>query len=113
MAAERSPVFRDVRMRGFRERAEVEDGIALLGTRLDPLPSEEVGLHDAAGRVLAKDVRASTPMPPFDRAAMDGYGLRGEETFGASPYNPLDLEVVGVSLPGKPYPSGRSKPDSC
>jgi molybdopterin molybdotransferase len=91
-------------MRGFRERAEVDDALALLKTRLSPLLAEEVGLHEAAGRVLAADVIAPIPVPPFDRAAMDGYALRGEETFGAGPYNPLELEVVGLSMPGKPFP---------
>jgi len=103
MNAEKPPGIRDVRMRGFRERAEVDDVFALLKSRLSPLPAEEIGLRDAAGRVLAKEMVAPVPVPPFDRSAMDGYALRGEETFGAGPYNPLDLEVVGISLPGKPF----------
>src|SRR5215471_10242405 len=98
MSAEKLPSFQDVRMRGFRDRAEVDDALALLKTRLSPLPAEDVGLHDAAGRVLAQDVMAPIPVPPFDRAAMDGYALRGEETFGAGSYNPLKLEVIGLSL---------------
>jgi molybdopterin molybdotransferase len=103
MGAEKPPSFRDVRMRGFRERAEVDDVSALLRSRLKTLPAEEVDLREAAGRVLAKEVVAPIPVPGFDRAAMDGYALRGEETFGAGPYNPLNLEVVGISLPGKPF----------
>ncbi len=103
MAAEKVSVFHDVRMRGFRERAEVPDVLALLKARLGPLPAEDVGLHEAAGRVLAVDVMAPVPVPSFDRAAMDGYALRGEETFGAGSYNPLELEVVGISLPGKSF----------
>ena len=95
--------FWDVRMRGFRDRAEVDDVLKLLQERLQPLPGEEVGLQEAAGRVLAVDVKAPGDVPAFDRAAMDGYALRGEETFGAGPYNPLELQVVGLSLPGKPY----------
>jgi molybdopterin molybdotransferase len=95
--------LRDVRMRGFQDRAEVAAVIALLTERLWPLPDEEVDLHQAAGRVLAADVTAPMAVPPFDRAAMDGYALSGCETFGAGPYNPLDLEVVGVSLPGRPF----------
>jgi hypothetical protein len=35
---------------------------------------------------------------------MEGYALRGEETFGASAYNPLTFSLVGESLPGKPFP---------
>jgi molybdopterin molybdotransferase len=42
-------------------------------------------------------------MPGFDRAAMDGYALRGSETFGADQYNPLEFAVVGQALPGRPY----------
>jgi molybdopterin molybdotransferase len=94
--------IRDVRMRGFRDRAEVDDVIALLQTRLQPLRAEEVGLRESSGRVLAVDVVAPCDVPGFDRAAMDGYALRGEQTFGAGPYSPLEFEVAGISLPGKP-----------
>ena len=34
---------------------------------------------------------------------MDGYALRGEESFGASAYDAIRLKVVGLSLPGAPY----------
>ncbi len=91
-------------MRGFQDRTEVAQVSALLGQRLRPLAAEEVDLHAAAGRVLAGDVTAPSAVPAFDRAAMDGYALRGEETFGAGPYNPLELEVVGLALPGRPFP---------
>jgi molybdopterin molybdotransferase len=94
--------FFDPRMRGFRDRADVEDVLALIDRRVTPLGAEPVALADAAGRVLAADVIAEVPVPGFDRAAMDGYALRGEETFGASPYNPLELRVVGLALPGRP-----------
>lgn len=94
--------FRDVRMRGFRDRAEVTDVLALLRSRLQPLPAENVELHDAAGRVLANEIVAPCDVPGFDRAAMDGYALRGRETFGAGAYSPLELEVVGISLPARP-----------
>jgi molybdopterin molybdotransferase len=90
-------------MRGFQDRTEVAAVRALLEERLRPLAVEEVDLHQAAGRVLAADITASVSVPPFDRAAMDGYALRGQESFGAGPYNPLELEVVGLSLPGRPF----------
>src|SRR5262245_20144116 len=99
-----NPSRPDVRMRGFRDRAEVADLLRLLEARLRPLPSEDVTLPQAAGRVLAADVVAPVSVPAFDRAAMDGYALRGGETFGASPYNPLDFRVVGQALPARPFP---------
>lgn len=101
--------FRDVRMRGFRDRADVADVLALLSRRVKPLPAEPVPLGEAAGRVLAEDVVADVAVPAFDRAAMDGYALRGEETFGASSYNPLAFRVVGEAFPGRPY-AGQVQP---
>jgi molybdopterin molybdotransferase len=97
------PPFFDVRMKGFRDRAEVADALALLDARTGPLPPEAISIHDAAGRVLANDVVADVAVPGFDRAAMDGYALRAEETFGAGPYSPLEFAVVGESLPARPF----------
>jgi molybdopterin molybdotransferase len=101
--------FFDVRMRGFRDRADVADVLNLLKARLRPLPAETSSLHEAAGRVLATDVLAEVAVPAFDRAAMDGFALQAQETFGAGLYNPLEFEVVGQALPGRPF-SGRLNP---
>jgi molybdopterin molybdotransferase len=95
--------WKDVRMRGFQDRTEVADALALLAARLPVLAAEPVALPNAAGRVLAEDVAAEVAVPPFDRAAMDGYALRGDATFGAGPYNPLELVVIGEALPGRPF----------
>ncbi|HKU78599.1 MAG TPA: molybdopterin molybdenumtransferase MoeA, partial [Rhodanobacteraceae bacterium] len=43
------------------------------------LPIETVPLADALGCVLAEDVRAPHPLPPFDNSAMDGFALRGAD----------------------------------
>jgi molybdopterin molybdotransferase len=99
-----STPFFDVRMRGFRDRAEVAEVMALLTARLQQLPTEEIELHEASARVLAHDVIAECAVPPFDRAAMDGYALRGQETFGAGPYNPLEFAIIGEALPGRSFP---------
>ncbi|MCC6419793.1 MAG: molybdopterin molybdotransferase MoeA [Gemmataceae bacterium] len=90
-------------MRGFQTRTEVAAVWQLLDGRIGPLDQEAIDLHHAAGRVLAADVTAAEPVPSFDRAAMDGYALRGEETFGCDPYNPLEFTIVGQSLPARPY----------
>lgn len=100
----RSHPFFDVRMRGFRDRAEVEDVRTMVAQRVQPLEAETCPLTEAAGRVLAQDIIAGVDVPGFDRAAMDGYALRGHETFGAGPYLPLQFTIVGESWPGKLYP---------
>jgi molybdopterin molybdotransferase len=95
--------MKDVRMRGFQERADVAAVERLIDERLRPLPAESVDLANAAGRVLTDDVIAPCPVPGFDRAAMDGYALRGDETFGADSYSPLEFAILGQALPGRPF----------
>jgi molybdopterin molybdotransferase len=96
-------MVRDVRMRGFADRADVEEVDRFLQARAKPLPPEEVELLDCVGRVLCEQVVAAVNVPGFPRSAMDGYALRGEETFGASDYDPIAFDVVGISLPGAPF----------
>jgi molybdopterin molybdotransferase len=100
---EAAPFF-DVRMRGFRDRADVEVVLKLLSARISSLPPESILLQDADRRVLAEDIMALTDVPAFDRAAMDGYALRADETYGAGTYNPLEFGLIGESFPGRPYP---------
>ena len=95
--------MRDVRMRGFAERADVEQVDAWLDRETKPLDAEAVPLGECVGRVLAEDVTARVDVPGFRRSAMDGYAVRGEDTFGASDYDPISLELIGLSLPGKPF----------
>lgn len=97
------PLKPDVRMRGFRDRAEVAEVQQHLRARLRALSTETVGLRAAAGRVLAGQVISEVAVPSFARAAMDGYALKGSETFGAGFYNPLEFEVIGQALPGRPF----------
>jgi len=96
-------------MRGFAERADVEDVTRFLAEHSAALEAEPVALADAVGRVLAEDVRAAFAVPRFARSAMDGYALRGEDSFGASDYDPIPLELIGVALPGRAF-EGRVGP---
>jgi molybdopterin molybdotransferase len=97
------PIFHDPRLRGFRSRTSVEDVVALIDGRTTALDPEDIPLKEAAGRVLAVKVSARLDVPPFDRAAMDGYAVRGEETFGADPYSPAFFRIIGRSRPGRRF----------
>lgn len=44
------------------------------------LPSEDVALADALGRILARDVSATRDQPPFTASAMDGWAIRSADT---------------------------------
>ncbi|GAO22239.1 molybdenum cofactor synthesis domain-containing protein [Alicycliphilus sp. B1] len=41
--------------------------------------AEEVGIFDALGRVLARDVVSPISVPPHDNSAMDGYAFDGAQ----------------------------------
>ncbi|MDG2335767.1 MAG: molybdopterin molybdotransferase MoeA [Myxococcota bacterium] len=96
-------MVRDVRMRGFAERADVAEVDAFLAEETRSLASEEVELLDCTGRVLAEGVESKFDVPGFPRSAMDGYALRGEESFGASEYAPIPFDVLGTALPGAAF----------
>ena len=90
-------------MKGFAERADVEEVERFLAGHAHALGAEPVALLDSVGRVLAEDIVADVAVPGFPRSAMDGYAVRGEDTFGASEYDPIAFKVVGLSLPGAPH----------
>lgn len=91
-------------MRGFARRQTVAQVLAWVDGAAVRLPAESVGLAAAAGRVLAADVHSDVDVPGFDRAMMDGFALQASATLGASAYNPLELAIVGESMPGRPFP---------
>jgi molybdopterin molybdotransferase len=91
----------DIRMRGFATRHDVDEALTILAQRIIPLGSEAVGLDEGLDRVLAEDIVAAVDVPHFDRSAVDGYGVRARDTFGASDYNPLPLALKGEILPGR------------
>jgi len=55
---------------------EALDLVLQYTTRLDV---EKVTFHDALGRVLAEDVYATEPLPPFQASAMDGFAVIAED----------------------------------
>ena len=79
----------------FRDLAEPEEAHeAIASLDLEPDPAS-VPLEAARGRVLAERVDATLDVPGFDRAGVDGYALRAQDTFGADEADPARLELVG------------------
>jgi putative molybdopterin biosynthesis protein len=56
---------------------------------------ETIPLLDALGRTTVQSVFSPINVPPFDRAAMDGFAVRASDTVGAEEDSPIDLEVIG------------------
>ena len=82
----------DVSESGFKEVTRVDDARARLREAVTPHGrTDRVPLRMAEGRVLAEPVRASRNVPHYARAAMDGWAVRAEDTFGAGDRSPAVL----------------------
>ena len=58
----------------------VDEAIAIIASRVRPVKeTEAVGLVEADGRILASDVAAPLPLPPFMNSAVDGYAVSAGE----------------------------------
>jgi molybdopterin molybdotransferase len=58
----------------------VDEAVAIIASRVTAVAeTETVGLADADGRVLAGDVAAPLPLPPFMNSAVDGYAVPAGE----------------------------------
>ncbi len=68
----------------------VAEALSLL-SRLESLGEESVPAALAAGRVLARQIRADLDWPPFDTSAMDGYAVRV-----------ADVAAAGIALSERP-----------
>lgn len=74
----------------------VEEARARILANVKPLPSENVPLAQALGRVLAKPLSTKRDQPPFNSSAMDGYALRSEDSAS-------ELTVIGTSAAGHTF----------
>jgi molybdopterin molybdotransferase len=87
----------------------VEEALERILAYVDVLGPEERPLLEALGQVLAEDVAAEFDIPPLDNTAMDGYAVRAEDTRGATPETPVELEVRGEVAAGYVF-EGRVQP---
>jgi molybdenum cofactor synthesis domain-containing protein len=82
-------------MRPITETISLDEALALLLRWAAPIDDTEmVSIRDANGRVMAERAISRVDVPPFDRAAMDGYAVIAEDTFGAGPYDPRTLRCI-------------------
>ena len=89
-------------MRPIRETISLEEARALIEDVTTPVERiERVSITVANGRVLAGDVVAGCDVPPFARAAMDGYAVRAQDTFGAGQFEPKILHAIETVFTGQ------------
>lgn len=58
----------------------IDDAVAIIAARVTAVSETEIiALSDADGRVLASDIKATLPLPPFTNSAVDGYAVRSAD----------------------------------
>ncbi|MCM1101520.1 MAG: molybdopterin molybdotransferase MoeA [Clostridium sp.] len=82
------------------DRPEIEECLAMLLEGVAEQPLQEIFIDDACGMALGETVCSDMDVPPYPKAAMDGYAVRAEDTAGASLENPVVLCVAGRLFAG-------------
>ena len=90
---------------GVKINISLEEALKILEQRITRITDTQVvGLIEAVGRRTAQDLYSPIDQPPFARSPLDGYALRSEDSKGASPENPTELNVVDEILAGSYSP---------
>jgi molybdenum cofactor synthesis domain-containing protein len=90
------------KMRPIRETIPLHEAQGIVESAVRPIDrTERVGLLEAHGRALARRAVAAADVPPFSRAAMDGYAVRAEDTAGASRSGPRVLRCLQQLFTGQ------------
>src|ERR1700736_3877105 len=58
----------------------VDEAVGIIGARVTAVREiETVALAESDGRILAQDISAPLPRPPFTNSAVDGYAVRSRD----------------------------------
>ena len=90
-------------LQGFDPQAlsvdKAQEFIQHLVQTLPPISTEELGLMQALGRVVAQDIVSPINVPAHDNSAMDGFAFDGQQLGQTA----LRLRVVGTAFAGKAW----------
>src|SRR5205807_10251903 len=100
----------------------VDEAVAIIAARVTAVQEvETVALANADGRILARDIPAPLPLPPFTNSAVDGYAVAsrdltpdearifpvvGRVQAGASARGPVKPGQAVRIFTGAPMPDG-------
>lgn len=83
-------------MRPFKSLISFDEARKMAMNAVKPVSRiEKVDLQCAQNRVLASKIKANFAVPPFDRAAMDGYAVKASDTYRAGQFTPKVLKAIG------------------
>ncbi|MFD2925309.1 molybdopterin molybdotransferase MoeA [Halobacillus naozhouensis] len=95
-----------------RQPIPVEEAVQRVMKHRPSQKLEEVRLEDSYGRMLAEDIKATHPVPPFSKSPYDGFALSAADTAQASKESPARFVVTETVAAGhrasRPLESGEA-----
>jgi molybdopterin molybdotransferase len=99
---------------------DLDEALAIVARTPRSLSEEVVPLAEALGRVLAREVASPIDSPPFDKSAMDGFAVVGDDdstefrivetvTAGVAPERPLKRGECARIMTGAMLPPGAGR----
>ena len=85
-----------MRLKGFEKLTQIDEALRIYFDVVKPksLGGVDISIHEALGRVTAKDIIAEKDLPPFNRSAVDGYAVKAEDTTNTSQSNLKILQLT-------------------
>jgi molybdopterin molybdotransferase len=77
----------------------ISEALKIIKRETFSLSTEQTGLENSVGRVLAENIKADMDLPPFDRSQMDGFAVKSEDVKNT----PVKLKIIGESVAGKGF----------
>ena len=89
--------------KGFQELTRINDALRIFFDAIGEVrvKVETVGIHEAVGRILARNLVADRYLPSADLSTLDGYAVRWADVQNASQNTPVVLHIVGESRLGE------------
>ncbi len=79
----------------FRALISSEEAGRIISKIHLPVEVTELAIQDVLWHILAQDVSADPDVPGFDRASMDGFAVRAQDTYSAREDRPVYLTLNG------------------
>lgn len=80
----------------------VDEARAAIAAHVRALPSVQLPVGDAVGRVLAQDVAAAVDLPPFPQSGMDGWAARHQD-IASGRLELAERDIVDVRAGAEPH----------
>jgi molybdopterin molybdotransferase len=85
---------------GFKKLISLHELMEIIQQFSFPLHVESHSVMESCQRILAEDIQAGIAVPSFAKSAMDGYAVRAEDSYHASPTKRISLHIADHITPG-------------